>query len=295
MEGVVRFCGKQVEESEVALIREVTARFSALSRTELAHTVCELLGWERVNGRLKARECREFLERLEQAGEIKLPALRPRRPRGSATSIPRTAEGEARGAIRGEAGDLGELRFAVVEAEHDRRLWREWMGRYHYRGFRVPYGAHVRFFVWASQPREEVVACLQFSSPAWRLAVRDRWIGWSDRVRARNLQRVVQNSRFLILPWVSVRNLASRILARAARELGSAWRARYQIEPLLLETLVEPERFSGTCYRAAGWHDLGPSSGRGRQDRYHRRHGLSPKLVFIYPLVRDFRRMLLEA
>ncbi len=294
MEGVERFCGRRVEESELGLIREVTGRFRSLSRSELAQTVCELLGWQRLSGRLKGRECREYLERLEQARLIELPAIRPRRPHGSKTSIPITIEGEARQPITGEARDLGELRFAVVQGEQDRRLWREWMGRYHYRGFRVPYGAHVRFFVWASSPRPQVVACLQFSSAAWRLSVRDRWIGWSDGVRARNLQRVVQNSRFLILPWVRVRNLASRILAGAARELVGVWRDRYQIEPVLLETLVEPERFSGTCYRAAGWRELGPSRGRGRQDRHHRRHGLSPKTVFVYPLAAEFRRVLVE-
>ena len=294
MEGVARFCGRGVGESDLALIRDVTARFSALSRTELAHTVCELLGWERPNGQLKARECREYLQRLERAGLIELPAARPRRPHGSATSIPSTSRGEAREAITGEARDLGELRCTVVEGEQDRRLWREWMGRYHYRGFRVPYGAQLRFFVWASRPQPQVVACLQFSSPAWRLAVRDRWIGWSDSVRAKNLQRVVQNSRFLILPWVSVRNLASRILALGTRELGAAWRARYHVEPLLLETLVEPQRYSGTCYRAAGWQELGASTGRGRQDRHHRREGLCPKIVFVYPLGRDVRRWLLE-
>ena len=113
-------------------------------------------------------------------------------------------------------------------------------------------------------------------------------------MRAKNLQRVVQNSRFLILPWVTVRNLASRILSLGARELGSAWRARYHVEPLLVETLVQPERYSGTCYRAAGWQELGASAGRGRQDRHHRRDGLSPKIVFVYPLVRDARRRLLE-
>jgi len=292
MDAVGGFCGERVTAAELELIREVVARFGNLSRTELANTVCELLGWERRNGGLKARECLDYLGRLERAGVVKLPALRPRRPHGSPTSVPHTERGEVREGIVGEARDLGELRFSVVESEDDRRLWREWMGRYHYRGFRVPFGAQVRFFVWASRPRQEVVACLQFSSPAWRLAVRDQFIGWNDRRRGKKLERVVQNSRFLILPWVRVRNLASRILARAAREVVPIWRQRYGSEPLLLETLVEHGRFSGTCYRAAGWSYLGPSRGRGRQDRHHRREGLSPKGVYVYPLVRDFRREL---
>src|SRR5439155_385123 len=141
MDAVGGFCGERVTAAELELIREVVARFGNLSRTELANTVCELLGWERRNGGLKARECLDYLGRLERAGVVKLPALRPRRPHGSPTSVPHTERGEVREGIVGEARDLGELRFSVVESEDDRRLWREWMGRYHYRGFRVRLGA----------------------------------------------------------------------------------------------------------------------------------------------------------
>ncbi len=146
-----------------------------------------------------------------------------------------------------------------------------------------------------SQPQRQVVGCLRFSSPAWRLSARDQWIGWDEAVRGRNLQRVVSNSRFLLLPWVRIRNLASRVLAQGARQLTLDWPARYGIEPLLLETLVDPQRFQGTCYRAANWIEVGLSAGRGRMDRAHQRHGLSPKKVFLYPLVRGASRRLRES
>jgi hypothetical protein len=146
-----------------------------------------------------------------------------------------------------------------------------------------------------SSPRLQVVGCVQFSSPAWRLAVRDRWIGWDDATRLRNLQRVVSNSRFLILPWVRVKNLASHVLSQALRRLSVDWPARYGPKPLLVETLVDRQRFQGTCYRAANWQELGSTSGRGRMDREHQRHGLAVKTVLVYGLVRDAARRLRES
>jgi hypothetical protein len=146
-----------------------------------------------------------------------------------------------------------------------------------------------------SGPQAQLLGCLQFSSPAWRLGVRDRWIGWDDRQRARALQRIVCNTRFLLLPWVQVHNLASAVLGRAARCLVGDWQASYAVRPLLLETLVDTARFAGTCYRAANWLELGTSSGRGRMDREHQRHAYAPKAVFVYPLARDVRRRLHHA
>jgi hypothetical protein len=179
------------------------------------------------------------------------------------------------------------LGLEEVRHQDERLLFRELVGRHHYLGHTVPFGAHLRYLVYATRPARAVVGCVQFSSPAWRLAARDRWIGWDDVTRARHLQRVVNNSRFLILPWVRVKNLASAVLARAARRLPADWRRRYGVAPVLLETLVDPARFSGTCYRAANWICPGPTAGRGRMDRWKARAGAAPKLVWLYPLVPD--------
>ena len=191
--------------------------------------------------------------------------------------------------------ELTPLTLTRVETPAQHRLWRELVGRYHYQGHAVPFGAQLRYLLGVSCPQPQVIGCLQFSSPAWRLAVRDRWIGWDDAQRARALQRVVNNSRYLILPWVQVRNLASAALALAARHIAQDWQAAYAVRPLLLETLVDSARFSGTCYRAANWRALGTTSGRGRMDRNHQRHGAAPKTVFVYPLVDDVRRRLQHA
>jgi hypothetical protein len=208
--------------------------------------------------------------------------------------VPQTARGEPGRELVGTVRDFGPIVLEPV-IEPEQRLWfRELVGRYHYLGHRVPYGAQLRYLLFVSRPEPLVVGGLQFSSPAWRMAVRDHWIGWDDRTRQANLQRVVNNSRFLILPWVRVKNLASTVLSQAARRLAEDWQQRYAVEPLLVETLVDPRRYAGSCYRAANWVCLGRTAGRGRMDREKRRVGEAPKLVFVYPLVADATRRLRE-
>jgi hypothetical protein len=255
-----RFCGREVQPTERALIEEVVGRFPGLSRGELALTVCEWLDWRRPNGRLKGREAREFLERLAMVGALVLPGKRAGRPRGSSTSIPITPLGNAQPAVTGMVGDLGPIVVERVDGPDAQRLFRELVGRYHYLGYRVPFGAQLRYLVYASTPTRTVVACLQFSSPAWRMASRDAWVGWDDAGRTRNLQLVVNNSRFLILPWVRAQNLASTILSRLAKRIRADWQAAYGVDPVLLETLVDPTRFDG----AATGRRIGSRWGRRR-------------------------------
>jgi hypothetical protein len=259
---------------------------------ELANTICELLGWSRASGGLKGRECREWLERLEAEGVLALPEKRKGRPVGSRTRVPETEHGKAGRALVGSVDEFAPLVLEPIRAAEEQQLFRELVGRYHYLGYRVAFGAQLRYLVYTSKPERQLVGCLQFSSPAWRMAARDRWIGWDEATRKRNLQKVVSNSRFLIVPWVRVRNLASSILSLAVRRIGGDWRARYATELLLAETLVDPERFLGICYRAANWLHLGNTTGRGRMDRKHRREDLRPKALFVYPLVADARQQL---
>lgn len=292
--GSWRFCGRRFTSAEQSLIREVVADCSRLSRMELGHTIAELVGWRRPSGSLKARECREFLEELERAGELELPGKRAGRPVGSRTEVPITAFGDEGPARLGSVGDLAPVQLEPVRSTEEHRWFRELVGRHHYLGYRVPFGAHLKYLVWASKPERALLGCLQFSSAAWRMAVRDRWIGWADGARGKSLPHLVNNSRFLILPWIQVANLASHVLALATRRVGGDWKERYGVEPWLAETLVDASRFHGGCYRAANWMELGTTSGRGRMDREHRRHGAEPKTVFVYPLVRDARRRLCE-
>ena len=289
-----RFLGQEVGEAEQALIREIVGTCGGLSRMELAATVGELLGWKRRRGSLKARECREFLEKLESQGGLVLPPKRRGRPPGKATEVPVTAGGEPGARLVGTARDLGEIRLQQVRTREQRRLFRELVGRYHYLGQRVPFGAHLRYLVYASEPAARVVACVQFSSAAWRIAVRDRWIGWEAETRTRQLVHVVSNSRYLVLPWVQVKNLASRILSRAVRQLAVDWPRSYGVEVFLVETLVDPERYRRSCYRGANWIELGSTRGAKREDRLARGEAVRPKRVLVYPLVAEAARRLRE-
>jgi hypothetical protein len=262
---------------------------------ELANTVCELLGWTRTGGTLKGRECREFLERLESGGFLSLPDKQVGRPVGSKTSIPMTEAGNPGAALVGRVEEFTPLVLERVQSREDRLLFRELVGRHHYLGYAVPYGARLQYLALVSKPERTVVGCVQFSSPAWRMQARDQWIGWDEATRKRHLQRIVNNSRFLILPWVRISNLATAILSCAVRRLMIDWRDQYGVEPWLVETLVDQERFHGGCYRAANWIALGQTSGRGRMDREHQRHGAEIKTLLVFPLVRDAARRLRES
>ena len=284
----LRCAGRTFSEGELQVVAEVVANGGSLSRAQLMARVCERLHWRRPSGALKVRECRDLLLTMERGGWVRLPPKRNGgRPLGSRTRVPRTAAGEPGQPLLGTVGQFGTVSLQPVTSGAEHGWWRELVGRYHYLGYRVPFGAQLRYLAFVSEPTPTVVAALQLSSPAWRLAVRDRWIGWDEPTRVRNLQRVVNNSRFLVLPWVRVKNLASRLLSLLAGRLAVDWHARFAREPLLLETLVDQSRFAGTCYRAANWIELGDTAGCGRMDRAHARHGQSPKRVLVYPLVAD--------
>jgi hypothetical protein len=285
------FRGRDFSPEDVALIQEVVGSCGPLGRTKLAATVAELLEWERPNGKPKVRECLDLLEKLAADGVVVLPRLRCTKPRGSTTSVPVTERGAERETLVGTTRDVAPVRIELAKSRDDRLLWRELVGRYHYLGHKVPFGAHLRYLV-ASRPQQSVLGCIQLSSPAWRVKVRDSWIGWNDRRRAQNLQLIVNNSRFLLLPWVRVRNLASTVLAILARQIVDDWQSAYGFRPLLLETFVDRERFRGTCYRAANWTYLGSTEGRGRMDRDRSRVGAQPKDVFVFPLTRNARSLL---
>jgi len=289
------FAGRELAARELSLVGEVVVECGGLSRAELAQTVCELLNWRRPNGSLKGLECRRWLEELASRGWLELPAKRQRRPVGCGNQVPVTAQGTAGATLAGRVEEFAPVVLAAIETPAEQALFRELVGRHHPLGCRQPYGAQLRYLAWVSRPQRQLVGCVQFSSPAWRLAARDQWISWDEATRRRNLQRVVQNSRYLIVPWVRVKNLASQVLAQATRRLAADWRERYGQEPWLVETLVDGQRFRGTCYRAANWQELGTTSGRGRMDRGHLRHGLATKTVLVYGLVADAARRLRES
>jgi hypothetical protein len=294
LEGVavgLRFCGRIFSGQELELMREMARDYAGLAVTEMARTVCELLEWKRANGRLKDQECRQLLEYLRDQGWLRLPPVRSSGPRGP-RHIPLTEASAPQAQVEGNAGELEPLQMQLLESREESQLWTELIERHHYLRYRVPVGANLRYLVRSGQKERSVLACLLWSSPAWKMQARDEWIGWSDEQRGHNLQSIVNNGRFLILPWVQVKGLASKILALSARRMPRDWEIRYGRRPRLLETLVDAKRFRGTCYRAANWIHVGQTAGRGRMDQEHTAHGQTVKDIYVYPLARDARQRL---
>lgn len=287
-----RFCGRTFTGDEVDQIKEIVSTCNGISRTELASTVCELFDWKRPTGRLKTVECRQFLEYLQAQGILDLPNRKGGRPKGVKGAIKRTGKARASGIIIGHVNDFYPLKLRKVTSKAQRELWYEYIDRYHYLGYQLPFGAQLRYFIESGNGKDLILGCLQFSSPAWKMAARERWIGWSDEQRQRNLQKVVNNSRFLILPWVKVKNLASSVLSLAIRSVSKDWQSSYGYRPVVMETLVDRSRFAGTCYKAANFICVGSTTGRGRMDRNHASHGQSPKDIYVYPLSSRFRQEL---
>jgi len=263
-----------------------------LSRVQLSRAVCGKLDWRSPNGRLKEMSCRVALLKLEQRGLLELGPSRARPCAGPSCRAPAAVFADAASAeTRCSLAELGRVevvRIGSSESAASAR-WDAMMRRYHYLGNGPLCGAQMRYLIRSQWCGE--VGGLAFSAAAYAVAARDRWIGWSEDARRAHLSQVVCNSRFLILPHVHVPHLASHVLGVAARQVAEDWQERYGYEPVLLETFVDPQRFEGTCYRAANWVQVGLSSGRGRQDREHR-SAVGPKRVFVLPLRKDARGIL---
>ena len=287
----VPFCGDQISPDQINEIAVIVATFPKLTRTELANTICELFSWKRPTGKLKTVECRQFLERLNDQGIIKLPACNIQFVSQTKPNIGRTRRTDCQSTLSVKLSELTPLLLYRVQNYAQRQLWYEYMDRYHYLGYQIPFGAQLRYFIQSNIDHARL-GCLQFSSPAWRMAARDHWIGWSDEQRRTNLQKIISNSRFLIFPWVQVKNLASSVLSLAAKTVPNDWIDCYGRRPVLMETLVDGKRYNGTCYQAANWVHVGETTGRGRMDRQNKRMGMAVKDIYLYPLSKRFRQEL---
>jgi hypothetical protein len=288
-----KFCGRVVDKNQVSEIVEIIDTFPKLTRAELANTICELFSWKRPTGKLKTVECRQFLDRLDARGIIRLPAIREQKTKGPKVNVKRTEQADRQAVISVKLRELFPIVLRRVTTKEQRDLWYEYVDRYHYLGYQLPFGAQLRYFIQSAAKDTVFLGCLQFSSPAWKMADRDRWIGWSAEQRKENLQKIINNSRFLLFPWVQVKNLASSVLALAGRTVAQDWHACYGYRPVLMETLVDQRRFKGTCYKAANWVHLGETTGRGRMDRENKRQGMAVKEIYVYPLTNRFRQELL--
>lgn len=280
------YCGRAWTDEELGRIRGLLARESDASRLRLSRLLCEFFDWRAPNGKLKEMSARVAMLAMHRDGLIELPP--PRRAPPQRYRLVPTAECDPQPPWRGAVGDLRALAIVPVEGQRMRRCWNEFVGRYHYLGYPMLAGAQLRYLI---RDGARVLGAMGFGAAAWKLAPRDRFIGWTPAQRERGLHRIVGQSRFLILPWIQCQNLASKALALAVRRLGEDWQAHYGFRPALLETFVDTTRFRGTCYRAANWLEVGHTQGRGKLDRTHQ-FAQSVKRIYLKALARDFREQL---
>ena len=295
-----RYRGQTIGGEQVVFLREFIAAHPDSSRWKLSRQLCEALGWKQANGALRDVVCRGLLLLLERAGEIALPAVRRHIPGQCRTARLRPERLPIDTApLAMPLSALGRIEIQPVRRTADEPLFNSLMEQYHYLGYEQPVGEHLKYLVWARGAgcplgADRPVASLAWSSAPRHLGARDRYIGWSQPARQRNLHLIAYNTRFLILPWVKVPHLASHILGRMAARISADWEALYAHPLYLLETFVDPERFRGTCYLAANWKVLGETAGRGKADLTHRPNR-SLKQVLALPLNRRFRERLSEA
>jgi hypothetical protein len=281
------YSGRIFSPQEMQSIKTLVEEDTSGSRTQISREACRLLSWYKADGTLKERSMRMALLKMEADGHFVLPARRIERT-VVLKPIVHTARTDSCEDSFVPAGRLSELQLQIAQSKERQSLWNEYIDRYHYLGYSTPAGSYLKYF---AETSDDVVALLGFSSAAWRIAPRDTYIGWTDQQRQDHLHLVVNNSRFLILPWIYSRNLASKLLSLAAARLSDDWELRYRYRPVLLETFVETDRFTGTCYKAANWVRVGETTGRGRNDT-NNLAALPKKQIFLYPLVPNFREPL---
>jgi hypothetical protein len=279
--------GRQVTSQDISLIRSLVDQYHQQGRTFISKELCRIWNWHQPNGALKDMACRELLRRLEQKGLITLPLKKIDIDRGQKKRSPQGLPHETH-PLTGRLKDFLPVELKMVRGSPDEALSNSLIHQYHYLGYHQTVGPCLKYMAYV---KERPVACLSLGAAAWKVACRDQFIGWSPCARSNNLSLIVNNTRFLILPWVQIPYLASHLLSQNIKVLASDWYGWYHYRPVLLETFVDTERFSGTSYRAANWLWVGRTQGRGKNDRDHQQN-LPVKEVFLYPLKKAFREIL---
>lgn len=274
-------CGRQFTNQEIDEIVETIKEFPNLSQTTLTETICEHLEWFTATGCYKKDACLKLLQKIEITGAIKLP---PRRTRpNSKKSKAKTASPNISSTHQPIHCSLKAVRPITLEpaaTKMDVELWNQYVDQYHYLGYKRPFGCFIRYFVRSA--KGDMLACVLLAGAAKSISVRDNWIGWSSSQRLRNLPWVINNSRFVIMPWVKIPYLASHVLGQIRRRIASDWFDRWGYRPLLMESFVDPMKYEGTCYKASNWHLIGKT------------YTTTPKLIFTMPLQKNFRKHLCQ-
>ena len=282
-----RYSGREFSENDMGMIRDTISKNPNISRRGLSKLVCESLNWRGPAGRLKDMRCRVVLLEMQKDKLIKLPPVARKFPNPNAVIVfsPQT---EPQQQVLSPVHELDVITLRLVDDRKLSKLWNEYIERYHYLGYKRLPGNQLRYIAYSG---ENIVALLGFAAAAWKTAARDRMIGWTEKQREKNLHLIINNARFLILPWIQSKNLASKLLSLAAKRLRHDWPQRYNYKPVLIETFVEIPRFTGGCYKAANWLHVGTTTGRGKYDRKHEAK-LPKKDVWLFPLENNFKKKL---
>jgi hypothetical protein len=282
---MTRYCGRKFTLKELEQIRSLIKHNPKFNRTRLSKEVCQILQWFKPDGELKDMSCRVAMLRMEKDGVICLPpSTRTKKP---VRKIEFTSATDSQRGILCPVNLLPELNLQMI-TKTTSALWNEYIERYHYLGHKPLPGAQLRYFITAG---EQIVALAGFGAAAWQTAPRDQFIGWNHDQRKENLHLVVNNARFLILPWIQSKNLASKILSLTARLLPDDWKKNYNIRPVLMESFVQKNRFAGTCYKAANWINVGETKGRGKLGPPGK-ISVPIKDIWVYPIDKKFSVLL---
>lgn len=283
------FGGRKFRKQQIIDIQKTVKTFSGLSRSELAHTICEHVNWITPRGTNRIETCLNALEEMEAAGIIRLPAKLVRTKKAGQRKIIFTDQTNEGLPIDCSLSHLMPIRLQIVSEKEHVEQWNEFVDRYHYLGYKRPIGSHLRYFI--VDRNERKLGCLLFSFASLSLECRDKWIGWTNEHRQKHLNLVINNNRFLIFPWVNVEHLASKALSYATRQIGNDWEEHHGYRPVLIETFVDPDRYKGTCYKAANWQYIGETAGRASKNSSDIK---SKKEVYLYPLDPDAREALTD-
>ena len=288
MQGTLSYRHRVITDADLVFIRQLIAQNPQCSRRRLSEKLCQAWNWVQPNGALRDMVCRGLMLMLHRQGLIELPPVR--QVSRNFLVQRKTPEGANvdQAPLNMSLAELGPLQVRQVRRTPEEALFNSLLQEHHYLGYSQPVGEHLKYLVFA---RGRPIACVAWSSSPRHLGSRDRFIGWSAQARLKNIALLAYNTRFLILPWVTVPHLASHILGRMARMLSADWLHLYAHPIYFVETFIDPQRFAGTCYRAANWKLMGQTTGRGKDDQAHKANR-SIKEVLGYPLVKDFRQRL---
>ena len=280
---------RPITAEDLTLIRSLIEREEVRGRTYISKRLCEIWDWRQSNGLFREIACRDLLRRLQAKGLIELPAmLNPARRRGYRNKVGELDLLDRIPLVQALSGLRDQIEITLIRERKPLQKFRDFIANCHYLGYQQPTGEQLKYLAYY---QNRPIACLSFGPSAYKIADRDQFIGWSSALRQERLPWVINNDRFLIMPWVKVPNLASFLLSRCVRRLRSDWQQIYNHDLALVETFVQTDRFKGSCYAAANWICVGRSQGRGRNDRF-RQKALPVKTIWLYPLRKNFREIL---